>query len=383
MRRMVSVLTVLAIVLCLSGCNKTVDSSSESSASEIASSGISSSFVESSSSPKGITPTVTSVPLQNTIAGADTRDTFVYKSSYIAILHQSGEIYALSFFDVNLKKLCAQRYDVIPMGEYVFSFDHGDAYYIVFEGVTYAVTGSPVDDFDISPVEDYTYSLERDDTVLWSRDRKWYAFMSRNNVKLCNTETGKTVVPYKGITSEEDQEIETASRFGGFVGDYFVYNIVGYEWGYGYGVYNLVTGKNQSFDGLYDVNVNPFNSGTDKVSYEVFNEEVGYIRLDKPDEMVVIYNEGDNNELTERMGYSFSGFYAANGRYYCVLADCEGPEGSDRGIEKFTVLSAEDGYISCFEYDELDTFTYYVCGSSVVFVKETIDENTYTVITLA
>lgn len=375
MRKTINLLLTIIMIMSLFGCHAISDVLSDESASDISSEELSNSQGSNIISDLTV-PKIDNINLQNTVKGEDVRFNFVYKNKYIAILHQSGDNYSISFFDTSVKKLCSQKYDIVPAGEFIICFDHGDAYYIVFEGVTYALTGVSVDDLNIEPVADYVYSIERDDSVLWSQDGKWYACYSDNNVKLFNTETGGSVVPYKGVVSEESEMDTTASRISGFNGDKFVYNIVGYEWGYGYGVYDLSTGENKVYDGLYDVHVDTENAGPDKASYEVFNEEIGYIDLDNPDEMIVIYNQEEGGELSARMGYTFSGFYAADGKYYCVISEDES------GNVLFTILNADDDYTQYYTYDYLNTFTYYVCGSSIVFITETINENTYTVITL-
>ena len=385
MKKLISLLLMICICLTFTACGKNepdpveTDSSSEALPSSS----------EQSSGEKAEAKVV-SIDFRAETGADDLCEIFDFADGFVgAIIKKTvdGEKKTyLRFIDTNYGWLAEGEYE-LGGSDYITFFDRGNEFYICFESGCVAVSGDPRTTINVQPT-DYKFSYDRDDSLLYSPDGKWYATRAnddpnkKGDAMLVNVSTGETVIPYVGVNSEDFEDV-TASAPAGFAGDKFIFNIFGYEWLYGYGVYDISTGETQLFDGQYDLGVFPAaHNETDRVPYYINHEEFGYIDLNDPGTKKPLYNAKSPETAGEAFSSVLNGtnyFYVdsvAGGKYLGVIAEDE---------NNHMIFAAYDfeTFEKVCEHREANYPNAHVSsGNAVAFMFESVDASTVTVIML-
>ena len=285
----------------------------------------------------------------------------------------------LRFIDTNYGTLLTDEYVVGGAG-FIATVDRGDLHYVCFEESSVAVSGDPHGSLNVEQ-SDFLFRYDSDDNLLYSRDGAWYACREADAV-VVNVASNEEAVPYVGIHDFDDFENNTASVPAGFTDDYFIFNVIGYEWPYGYGVYNLKTGETQLFDQQYGVYVSPSeHHKTDRIPYNIDHDGFGYIELSDPGTQYVLFdaqNPADGDAIFREIfgnSYYFTADSIAGGKYLGVLG--EAPDNS----MIYAIYDFKTFEKIC-EYTNPDYCNGYVfCGNAVAFQYNSINYAGVTVIT--
>ena len=376
MKKLFSVLLLLCICLTCAACgnNNTTPVETDSSSGDNGS---------SSGEPK-----VASIDMREQTGAEGLSEIFDYGDGFVgAIISKTvdGEKKTyLRFIDTNYGWLADGEYE-LGGSDFVYTIARGAEHYVCFESGTVSVSGDPRTSVNVQPI-DFKFSYDRDDNQLYSPDGKWYAVRDDSDGKgdatLINIATGERITPYVGI-HDGGFEDNTVSAPVGFAGDKFIFNIYGYEWLFGYGIYDLSTGETKVFDNQIDVGVFPSaDHKTGRIPYYIDHTEIGYIDLADPGVKKPLYNAESPADADEAFRSVLDGtnyFYCASvagGKYLGVIA-----EGPDNGM----VFAAYDfeTFEKVYEYKKDDYHNSYVfSGNAAVFMFESVDASNVTVITL-
>lgn len=383
MRRLLCLFLILILSVGLFACGKEVSESTYSSSSEEAPLTPSSSADEQEDAPAhSVAVKTTQYDFHDTFPGSGTMDFFAYGNTHFAMLTQmvlegelSEQLY-LVFINAKTRTLTEDRIKLGNTEDFLASFNHRDGYYVCFQDVTYCISGTPENDISAQEVE-YSFSYEKDDSVITSPDGKWYAFRDEDAV-LVNAQTGERIIPYNGIR-EGNMELHTGSYPAGFVGNLFIFNIVGYEWGNGYGTVDLETGEISVQDNLLDLYTSPSPDAT-RIPYTVNWLEVGYIDASAPDKLVPIYNvtEDTDSPLHAELGNDYYFSIQALGKdKFLITAE------TDENCMRIIILDAET--LRILHTQTLENYPSYflTIGDTVAFFSPTVDINDVTIISVS
>ena len=391
MKKLISVILLLCLCLTFAACGKNTPAPADSGTESLSSSG---SPVDSSSAlpPEDGAAKVASIDMRAEAGAEDLNEIFDYGGGFVgAIIKKTvdgAKKTFLRFIDTNYGRLADGEYE-LGGSDFVFTIDRGDSHYICFENSTVEVSGDPRTGVKVEPI-DFRYSYDRDDSRLYSPDGKWYATRDpddpdkKGDATLVNVETGEKITPYVGVFNGNFEDT-TASAPAGFAGDKFIFNIYGYEWLYGYGIYDLSTGETQLFDGQYDLGVFPSKiNNTNRIPYEFDRNEFGFIDLEAPGVRHTLYTKEENSLNPYRPAFSefldnspyFSVFSAAGGKYLGIIA-----EDDENGM----VFAAYDfrTFDKICEHREAEYMNSCVySGNAAALMFESVDASRIVVITL-
>ena len=386
MKKLVSILLLICICLTFAACGKNEPAPGVSDAS----SDIPAPSSSEQSSGEKAEAKVASIDFRAQAGAEDLCEIFDYRDGFAgAIIKKTvdgSKKTFLRFIDTNYGWLADGEYE-LGGSDYITFVNHGAEFYICFDSGAVSVSGDPRGAVKVQPT-DYKFSYDRDDSLFYSPDGKWYATRAegtankKGDAMLVNVETGETVIPYVGVDSEDFEDV-TASIPAGFAGDRFIFNILGYEWLYGYGIYDLSTGETQLFDGQYDLGLFPAaDHKTDRVPYYINHDEFGYIDLDDPGKQHMLYNAangiyGAGFESDDLYGSLY--FYVdsvAGGKYLGIITELEN---NTMKFIAYDFATLEQVYeYECDDYPN----AHISCGNAAVFMFESVDASTVTVITL-
>lgn len=388
MKKLISILLLVCICFACAACGKNEPAPAASDTSSDAPAPSSSAPSSDEAEAKAVT-----VDFRAQAGAEDISEIFDYGGGFVGVIIKKtvdGEKKTyLRFIDTNYGWLADGEYE-LGGSDYFTYVNRGDEFYICFDSGAVSVSGDPRGAVKVQQT-DYKFSYDRDDNLLYSPDGKWYAAREDNDpdkkgdATLVNVETGERITPYVGVRDDDDHDFEdvTASAPVGFAGDKFIFNIYGYEWFYGYGIYDLSTGETQLFDGQYDLGVFPAaDHKTDRIPYYINHEEIGYIDLADPGTRKPLYSKNTAVEGSEVFGEVLDGslyFYCdtvADGKYLGVIAE------DANNVMVFAAYDFET-FEKVYEYKGNDYPNARVfCGNSAVFLFESVNASLVTVITL-
>lgn len=337
--------------------------------------------------PNGVTSF--SLDLKTLIPEKIVREFFPYGSSYYGLLAQSrkkdysfGPTLELYFIDLKTGKVLDEYYTLdhdapADGSHYVTLFENLDGYCITCDKIAYVISGSPETGIRIEK-KDYNRQLEGEDSIIRSKDGKWYAY-TEDDAVLVNTETGEKIIPYVGKRESEDIVTHTSSRPSGFSDDYFFFRTIGYEWANGYGTYNLKTGEIKVYDDLVDLMIAPSNANSNRFPYVELWDEFGYIDVSDPSKTVPLFNKNEtkSGEIYEALKGSvrFIPINIGNGKYLCTFAE----DSDNKG--KFVAVDSESlkvVYSQAFDHYP----SYYFGGEAVAFIWESVEGSEIKIVSL-
>ena len=381
LKRIIALILFAALCLTCAACSKREQDASSGGGSEINSSAYSSQPDPSSS---GAEPLIVKLDLGE-LAGAESLDEiFDYGNGLLgAVITKTvddEQQTVLRFIDTNYGTLLTDEYVVGGAG-FIATVDRGNLHYICFEENSVAISGDPHGNLNVEQ-SDFLFRYDSDDNLLYSIDGEWYACREEDAV-VVNVESNEDFTPYVGFHDPEDFENNTASAPAGFTDDYFIFNVIGYEWPYGYGVYNMKTGETQLFDQQYGVYVSPAkHHKTNRVPYNLDHDGFGYIELSDPGKQIPLFdtqNPFDGDEPFRAVfgdSYYFTAESVAGGKYLGVLG-----ETPDNGMA-FAAYDFQTFKKVCEHRDPDFCNGYVFCGNAAAFQYNSIDYAGVTVITL-
>ena len=392
MKKLISVILLLCLCLTFAACGKNTPTPADSGADSAPSSSDAPSDSSSGLPPEEGSTKVASIDLRAEAGAEDLNEIFDYGGGFVGVIIRKtvggAKKAFLRFIDTSNGRLADGEYE-LGGDDFVFTVDRGSSHYICFENSTVEVSGDPRTGVKLEPV-DFHYSYERDDSRLFSPDGKWYATRDpdvtdkKGDATLVNVGTGEKITPYVGVNNG-DFEDTTASIPVGFAGDKFIFNIVGYEWLAGYGIYDLSTGETLIFDDKLDLGVFPAKTNeTNRIPYEFDREEFGFIDLEAPDVRHPLYTKGkDSGNVYQETFEDFLGgapyftvAAAAGGKYLAVIA-----EDDENGM----IFAAYDfrTFDKICEHREAEYMNSYVfSGNAAAFMFESVDASRVVVVTL-
>ncbi len=392
MKKMISFILLFCLCFTFAACGKNTPAPANSGTEPDPSSSGQSSEQSGGQQTETGEPRITSINLREKAGAESVYDMFDYGDGFVGVVivkTVDGERKMfLRFIDTNYGWLADGEYE-LGAWDHCIIVDRGDSHYVCCDNTTVEVSGDPRANVKVEKL-DSDRRYEHDDERFLSPDGKWYATRTagepdkRGDAMLVNIETGEEIVPYVGVNNGNFEDT-TASMPLGFAGDKFIFNVSGYEWMNGYGVYDISTGETQLFDNLIDVGVFPCeNHLTERVPYIVDRTEFGYIDLSNPGVRVPLYNrekssvseyEAQFRDTLEGSDY-FHAFSGAGGRYLCVAA-----ESAQNGLV-FAAYDMQTFEKICehkeAEYSSADVLS----GNSVVFMINTVSESRALIITL-
>ncbi|MBQ9558308.1 MAG: hypothetical protein IJU94_06885 [Clostridia bacterium] len=392
MKKLISFILLFCLCFTFAACGKNTPAPANSGTEPDSSSSGQSSEQSGGQQTETGEPKITSINLREKAGAESVYDMFDYGDGFVGVVivkTVDGERKMfLRFIDTNYGRLADGEYE-LGGDDFVFTVDRGNSHYICFENSTFEVSGDPRTGVKLEPIE-FRYSYERDDSRLYSPDGKWYATRDpdvtdkKGDATLVNVVTGEKITPYVGVNNG-DFEDTTSSIPVGFAGDKFIFNIVGYEWLAGYGIYDLSTGETLIFDDKLDLGVFPARiNETNRIPYEFDREEFGFIDLEAPDVRHPLYTkEKDSGSVyqetfEELLGGAtyFTVSAAAGGKYLAVIAEDDG-NGMIFAVYDFRTFDKicehrEDEYMNAYVFS----------GNAAVFMFESVDASRVVVVTL-
>ena len=396
MKKLISLALMLCLCFTFAACGRNEPTPASSGTASEPSSSAQSSEQSNEQPPETDGARIVSIDMREKAGANSLYDMFDYGGGFVGVIITKAADGAkkmfLRFIDTNYGRLADGEYE-LGAWDHCFIVNRGDSHYICCDDSAVEVSGDPRTNVKVAPT-DYRYDFNQDDNRIYSPDGKWYAGRTPNeqdkvgDAMLVNVETGEKIVPYSGVNNGNFEDT-TASVPVGFAGDKFIFNIIGYEWMNGYGVYDISTGETQLFDNLIDVGVFPSeNHKTQRVPYIVDRTEFGYVDLADPGKRVTLYNREKSSanereaQFRELLGDSdyFYAYSCADGKYLCVVA--ESSENEQRGGLIFAAYDIETLEKVCehreAEFSSATTFS----GNSTVFIFDSVNESKALIITL-
>ncbi len=391
MKKLISFILLFCLCFTFAACGKNTPAPANSGTEPDSQSSGQSSEQSGGQQTETAAPKITSIDLREKAGAEGVSDIFDYGDGFVGVIMKKtvdGEKKTLlRFIDTNYGWLADGEYE-LGGSDYITYVGRGDEFYVCFDSGAVSISGDPRASVKVQPT-DFKFSYDRDDNLLYSPDGKWYATRGgdadgKGDATLVNVENGERITPYAGVHTGNFED-NTASAPVGFSGDKFIFNIYGYEWLFGYGVYNLSTGETQLFDGQYDLGVFPAaDHGTNRIPYLIDREEFGFIDLEAPGVRHTLYAKGKDSasayqatfgELLDGAEYFYIGS-AAGGKYLAVIA-----ERNDNGM----IFAAYDfrTFDKICEHNEDEYMNSYVfSGNAAALLFESVNESRITVITL-
>lgn len=392
MKKLITVILLLCMCFAFAACGKNEPTHANSGADPDPSSSGQSSNQSGGQQTETDSARVVSVDMREKAGAESLYDMFDYGDGFVGVVilkTVDGERKMfLRFIDTNYGWLADGEYE-LGAWDHCLTIDRGDSHYICCDNLTIEVSGDPRTGVKVEKL-DSDRRYDNDDERFLSPDGKWYATRAggeldkRGDAMLVNVETGEEIVPYVGVNNGNFEDT-TASMPLGFAGDKFIFNVSGYEWMNGYGVYDIATGETQLFDNLIDVGVFPCKDHqTQRVPYIVDRTEFGYVDLADPGVRVPLYNREKSSvseydeTFRETLGASdyFHAFSAADGKYLCVVAE------SERNELVFAAYDMQTFEKVCEHRESEYSSATIVSGNSVVFMLNTLAESRTLIITL-